>query len=148
MTDQARDTWFDRIAILVLAVEWVVFGAMHFSNLADTIAQIPDWIPFKPAVAIVTGLLEVSTGILILFPPVRRWAALSSLLLLAALVPAMYKILFDPAAVAGLGAGARVFRIVLLPNNIFMAICAVHLWRRPDARPARTDRPSTPAAGP
>ena len=49
---------------------------------------------------------------------------------------------------ASLGAGATTFRVVLLPNNIFMAICAVHLWRHPDAKLARPDRPPRPAPRP
>jgi uncharacterized membrane protein len=146
VADQARDTSFDRIAILVLAVEWVLFGSMHFSFLDETVAQIPDWIPFRPEVAVFTGIAEVSTGILLLVPALRKWAALSSLLLLAALVPAMYKILANPEAVERLGAGANAFRVVLLPNNIFLAICAVHLWRHPEASLAQPDRPWRPAA--
>ena len=148
MASQPRDTSFDRIAILVLAIEWVVFGSMHFTYDVETAAQIPDWIPFRHDVAIVTGILEVSTGVLILLPSLRKWAALSSLLLLALLVPAMYKILSNPEATASLGPAASVFQVLLLPNNIFMAICAVHLWRHPDASLARTDRPTRPAPRP
>lgn len=134
---QPRDTSFDRIAILVLATEWIVFGSMHFSDIRATVAQIPGWIPFRHDVAIVTGIAEVATGILILVPELRKWAALSSLVLLLLLAPAMYNILSNPAAVAPLGASGTPFRIILLPNNIFLAICAVHLWRHPDATLAR-----------
>jgi hypothetical protein len=95
-----------------------------------------------------TGILEVSTGILILVPVLRKWAALSSLILLAVLVPAMYKILSNPDATSELGAAATAFRIILLPNNIFMAICAFHLWRHPEASLARTDWPERPPPRP
>ncbi|MDB5692933.1 MAG: hypothetical protein JWO81_1996 [Alphaproteobacteria bacterium] len=145
MADQARDTSFDRIAILVLAVEWVLFGSMHFSAVDATVAQIPTDISdvIKHHLAIVTGIAEVATGILVLVPELRKKAAVASLVLLGLLVPAMYKILSNPSSVEILGAGATAFRIVLLPNNIFMAICAIHLWRHPDAslaRPARLPR--------
>jgi len=142
MAHQARDRSFDRIAILVLAIEWVFFGSMHFSFVDATVAQIPDWIPFRHDVAIVTGILEVATGVLILLsdPRIRKAAAISSIVLLVLLTPAMYKILSNPEALASLGpAGAIAFRVVLLPNNIFMAICAVHVWRHPDARLERLD---------
>lgn len=142
MAGQARDTSFDRIAILVLAIEWVLFGSMHFSAVDATVAQIPEPFPFKHHLAIVTGIAEVATGILILVPELRKWAAAASLALLALLTPAMYNILANPASVESLGAGATAFRVILLPNNIFMAICAVHLWRHPEATLARPDRPA------
>ena len=140
MADQTRDTSFDRIAILVLAIEWVVFGSMHFSSIDETVAQIPEPFPFKHHLAIITGIAEVATGVLILVPELRKWAALASLVLLALLTPAMYNILANPSSVANLGVWAAPFRIALLPNNIFMAICAVHLWRHPNARLARPDK--------
>src|SRR5436190_2237276 len=128
MADQVRDRSFDRIAILVLAIEWVLFGSMHFSFVQETVDQIPPGIPFRHDVAVITGILEVSTGILILLsdPRIRKAAAVASLVLLLLLTPAMYRILSNPEALAGLGAGATAFRVALLPNNIFMAICAVH----------------------
>lgn len=128
---------FGRIAIFVLAAQWIVFGSMHFSDIDATIAQIPDWIPLKFEITIVTGIAEVATGILILVPALRKWAALSSLVLLILLSPAMYEIVTNPAAAAPLGAWATPFRIILLPNNIFLAICAIYLWRHPDATLAR-----------
>ena len=128
-----RNMVFGRIAILVLAAQWIVFGSMHFSDIEATIAQIPKWIPLKFEIAIVTGIAEVATGILILVPALRKWAALSSLVLLILLSPAMYEIVTNPAATASLGAWAMPFRIILLPNNIFLAICAIYLWRHPDA---------------
>ena len=139
MADQARDTSFDRIAILVLAIEWILFGSMHFSMIEETVAQIPFsfWEAFKHHIAVVTGIAEVATGVLILVPELRKWAAAASLALLALLTPAMYNILSNPASVESMGAGATAFRVILLPNNIFLAICAVHLWRHPGAKLAR-----------
>jgi uncharacterized membrane protein len=150
MVDQARDRSFDRIAILVLAIEWISFGSMHFSMIEETVAQIPFsfWDAFKHHIAIVTGIAEVATGVLILVPDLRRWAAAASLALLVLLIPAMYHILSNPDSVASMGAGATAFRIGLLPNNIFMAICSVHLWRHPDAKLARPPRPKRAAPEP
>lgn len=150
MAEKSRDTSFDRIAILVLAMEWVVFGSMHFSNVEETVAQIPFsfWDAFKTHIAIVTGIAEVATGILILVPETRKRAAAASLILLLLLTPAMYNILADPASVENLGGWATAFRVGLLPNNIFMAICAVHLWRHPDSTLTRAERRPRPASRP
>lgn len=146
MDGQARDTTFDRIAILVLAIEWIVFGSMHFSEVDRTAAQIPDFFPFKHDIVIVTGIAEVATGILILVPELRKWAAAASLTLLLLLTPAMYSILSNTTPTES--AGWTAFRVALMPNNIFMTICAVHLWRHPDARLARPDRPQRQAPQP
>ena len=141
MTDQARDRSFDRIAILVLAIEWVLFGSMHFSEIDATTAQIPEFFGrFRHDIAVVTGIAEVATGILILVPDLRKHAAAASLVLLLLLTPAMYNILSNPHSVDSMGAWGTAFRVALLPNNIFMAICAVHLWRHPDAKLERPDR--------
>ena len=81
MADQARDRSFDRIAILVLSIEWIVFGSMHFSSIEETVAQIPFsfWDRIKPHLAVITGIAEVATGVLILVPELRKWAAAASL---------------------------------------------------------------------
>ena len=146
MADQARDRSFDRIAILVLSIEWIVFGSMHFSSIEETVAQIPFsfWDRIKPHLAVITGIAEVATGVLILVPELRKWAAAASLALLVLLTPAMYNILYNPGTVENMGALATPFRILLLPNNIFLAICSAYLWRHPDATLARSDRPSRP----
>jgi uncharacterized membrane protein len=140
MAEGDRDKSFDRIAILVLAVEWVMFGSMHFSKLEDTMAMIPFGSDgFKLNAAVMTGILEVSTGVLLLVPELRKWAALASLGLLLLLAPAMYHILAVPESVASLGAMQTPFRVILLPNNIFLAICSVHLWLHPNASLARVE---------
>lgn len=141
MADQERDRSFDRIAILALSIEWILFGSMHFSDIETTKAMIPFGSDgFKHHAAVITGIFEVATGILVLVTPFRRWAALSSIGLLLLLTPAMYEILQNPSSVSSLGAWATPFRVALLPNNIFMAICSIHLWRHQDAILARPPR--------
>ena len=143
MAKEIRDKSFDRLAILVLSIEWIVFGSMHFTDIPTTVAMIPfDW-PYKVKhhVAIGTGILEVATGIFLLIPSVRKWAALSSMILLLLLVPAMYHILAQPESVKSLGSMQTLFRVILLPNNIFLAFCSLHLWRHPDSSLARPAPP-------
>jgi len=151
---------FDRFCVAFLAIEWIFFGSMHFSLLDETVRQMPRWLPEKEVLAVITGILEVGTGILILVPGARRWAALSSLILLVVLLPAVYHILADPSAVQGPPAWRAFFRMLLLPNNIFMALCSFHLWQNPSPSPpgyaeilegvlarARSPEREPPAAG-
>lgn len=145
-------TTFGRIAILLLAVEWIVFGSMHFSHLCDTLKQVPDYFPGPSRVPIVilTGVAEVAAGILILIPETRRIAAGLSLALLVLLLPAMYHIL---ASAVGQHPISPWLRTPLVPNNILLAICSVYLWRNPHlglAQPCATaPRPAmrTPSGG-
>lgn len=129
---------FGRTAILVLSIEWVLFGSMHFSMFAHTLDQVPPFVPLKTHAVITTGILEVATGILLLVPELRRKAAIASIVLLGLLTPAMYWILYSPAAVQRFSEGwADAFRVVLIPNNIFLAICSVYLIRHPESTLAR-----------
>jgi uncharacterized membrane protein len=130
---QARSSFFDRLSIVVLSIQWIVFGSMHFSLRDETIRMIPDWIPDKPMVATVTGMVEVATGILLLVPQTRRWAAFASLSLLVLYIPAVYHILENDRALWGNGIFQTAFRVGLMPNNIFLGICSVHLLQNPGA---------------
>ena len=123
--------YFDRFCILFLSSEWIIFGSMHFSFHAETVAQLPDWVPAKDMVVVITGMLEVGTGILILVSKVRKWAALSSLILLVLFIPAVYHILANNSAISGPPAWQIFFRLLLMPNNILLAICSIHLFQNP-----------------
>lgn len=143
MSEARAYTLFGRISILVLSIQWIVFGSMHFSHLPQTLAQLPDYFPepVRIPIVILTGVAEVAVGILILIPETRKAAAMGSLVLLVLLLPAMYHILEsgiipDPAIPGWL-------RAVLVPNNIFLAICSVYLWRNPHL--GLTDPDAAPA---
>jgi uncharacterized membrane protein len=130
---QARSLFFDRLSILILSIEWTVFGAMHFWRRDETLRMLPDWIPYQSMIVTVTGVIEVAIGILVLIPQTRRWAALVSLFLLALFIPAVYHILTSDQALVGGAIFQTAFRIVLVPNNIFLAICSVYLLQNPGA---------------
>jgi uncharacterized membrane protein/uncharacterized protein YneF (UPF0154 family) len=143
----AHSSFFDRLSILVLSIEWTVFGSMHFSLRAETIEMIPHFVPeqYKLMVATVTGMIEVAIGILLLVPQARQRAALASLVLLAVYVLAVYQILAsDPAQ----SIFQTALRIGLVPNNIFLAICSVYLLQNPGASLTTISAPGGKAAGP
>jgi len=109
---------------------------MHFSFHDATKKQIPNFISGEymiDMIVVVTGMLEVSTGILILVRETRRWAALSSLILILLFIPAVYHILANDSALTGPPAWKVFFRLLLLPNNILLAICSIHLFQNPSA---------------
>ena len=71
----------------------------------------------------------MATGILILFPKTRKWAALTSLVLLFLFLPSIYKMLVCDTSIPGTQAWRNFVRVLLVPNHVFLALCAIHLWR-------------------
>jgi uncharacterized membrane protein len=127
----------DHLCILALAVEWIVFGSCHFTFQAATKAEIPNWILSSthlgsPFIVGVIGMIEVTTGILILLPKTRKAATLISLVLLFLFLPSIYHMLVSDTAFPDSTEAWRNFvRVLLVPNHVFLALCAVNLWYSP-----------------
>jgi uncharacterized membrane protein len=136
----------DRLAILVLSAEWLLFGALHFSWPDITMREVPPWIPHQLQTLLVTfsGILEVTTGTIVLIPNLRRLAALLSIFLLIVLTPAYHILSNDSALPYELVAPLPIlFRILLLPNNIYLLVLSAYLCRHSDAglaSPVKTSR--------
>ena len=122
-----------RLSVFVLAVEWIFFGSMHFTEFELTKQQIPGWIreSWHTAVAVLTGMIEVTTGILILMRRTRKVAAWTTLGLLAVFLPSIYEMLAHP-DVPYFGVVTNFVRVLLVPNHVFMALCAIYLLKWPD----------------
>lgn len=128
-----------RLSVFVLAVEWILFGSMHFTARLQTEAQIPPGLQWKTFIAVVTGMIEVTVGILLLVTRTRRYAAVATLVLLVAFLPSIYRMLAYDEAMVGVSPEWRNFaRVLLVPNHVFMALCAIYLYRWP-RRPAAPD---------
>ncbi len=121
------------LCILALAVEWIVFGSCHFTFRPQTEAEILLFIPYKTFIATVTGMVEVATGILILLPKTRKWAALTSLVLLFLFLPSIYHMLANDSAISGSQTWRDFVRVLLVPNHVFLTLCAIHLWYSPES---------------
>ena len=77
----------------------------------------------------VIGMIEVTTGILILLPKTRKAATLISLVLLFLFLPSIYHMLVSDTAFPDSTEAWRNFvRVLLVPNHVFLALCAVNLW--------------------
>ena len=130
-----------RISVFVLAAEWIVFGAAHFTALELTKEQMPGFIPasWHTFVVYATGVIEIATGFMLLNRRTRRLAAWVSLALLVAFVPSIYKMVAHPGP-AYFGSATEFMVGLLVPNHIFMALCALYLIRWPD-KPERVPQP-------
>jgi uncharacterized membrane protein len=135
---EERTPRLDLICILALSVEWLYFGSYHFTMRHATEAQIPGFLPWKSHITVVTGIVEVTTGILILLRRTRRIAAYSSLALLVAFVPSIYIMLIDDHAMMGFVPYVSVVRAILVPNHVLLVLAAIHLLQSQDLAKVRT----------
>ncbi|MFC7475421.1 DoxX-like family protein [Dankookia sp. GCM10030260] len=128
-----RTPVLDRLCIAVLAVDWIVFGSMHFPLHGETRAMLPPWVPWPDAVVTATGMAEVTIGILMLYGRARRLAAVGSLVLLVLYIPAVAHILSHAAALPFPPESwpARAWRLLGVPHNVLLAICSVHVIGKP-----------------
>jgi uncharacterized membrane protein len=148
---------FDRFCIAFLVIDWIVFGSMHFSLHDGTRRMLPPWVPFSDAVVVSTGFAEVTIGMLMLYSRARRIAAAGSLMLLILFIPAVFHILSDEGSLpyAPDSVPARLWRLLGIPHNVLMAICSLHILRKPypdlwgdfEPRPPSTTTSSPPSSG-
>lgn len=67
---------------------YVLAGVNHFWHPHFYYPLIPDYLPAKAVLNVVSGLAEVILGLLLIFPRTRLWACYGLLALLIVFVPA------------------------------------------------------------
>lgn len=83
-----REACIRRVALVALAVFFVVAGLNHVLNPAFYLRIMPPYLPWHRALVFVSGVLEVVGGVALLIPRWRRAAGLGLALLLVAVFPA------------------------------------------------------------
>jgi uncharacterized membrane protein len=71
-----------------MSLLYVIVGVKHFTNTDFFVTIVPPIINWKEEVVLVSGLIEVTLGILLLFNQTRKLAAWGIILLLIAVFPA------------------------------------------------------------
>jgi uncharacterized membrane protein len=71
----------------LLATFLVLAGLNHFLHPQAYLAMIPAYVPFPPAMNVISGGAEMLGGIAVLFPRIRRAAGWSLIALLVAVFP-------------------------------------------------------------
>lgn len=65
-----------RLATLLFGVALIPIGLSHIVYTKQTVDLIPLWLPFRPALAYTTGILQIACGTAVLFSIYPRLAAL------------------------------------------------------------------------
>ena len=127
---------------------WLLAGALayagfgHFRNAEEFLAQVPPWLPFPEAIVAISGVVEISLAVALLFLSKQR--------VVVGWVTAAFFIIIFPGNISQLVTGtdafgldsdlARAIRLLFQPLLVIWALwCtgAWHAWRQ-----SRSDQPS------
>lgn len=102
------------LSIALIAVIFVVAGAMHFLRPRSYMAIMPPWLPAAAALVVVSGVFEILGGIGVLVPATRVIAGWGLIALLIAVFPANVQMLLNARA-AHASATAMTVLVARLP---------------------------------
>ena len=77
-----------KISLFVMAIFYTGAGINHFRHPASYYPLIPPYLPNHFLINIISGILEISLGILLMMPVFRKAAAFGIIFLLIAFIPA------------------------------------------------------------
>lgn len=78
-----------------MAILYVAAGLNHFWHPDFYLQIMPPWLPSHHFLVAISGVFEVSFGLLLLFSPTRRIAAWGIILLLVAIFPANVQMMIN-----------------------------------------------------
>lgn len=98
-----------KVLLYIFAILFMLAGIGHFLLDDFFISSMPDWVPQRPLIVYISGIIEIILGALLLYPTTRRKA----------------------------GIAIAIFLVLVFPVNIYMAFHAenyntpeVALWIR------------------
>ncbi len=84
-----------RFLLGLQSILYIAAGLNHFINPDFYLRMMPPYLPWPTLLHLTAGVLEVVGGALLLFPPLRHWAAWGLVLLLLAVYPANLHVAFN-----------------------------------------------------
>jgi uncharacterized membrane protein len=111
---------------VILALFFIVAGAMHFVIPHAYEQIVPSGFPAPFAIVLVSGALEIAGGIGLLIERTRKVAALCVVLLLIAVWPANFQMLYDAHA----RGASNVYQILLVLRLPLQIPLIYWTWQR------------------
>jgi uncharacterized membrane protein len=116
----------------VLSAVFVTAGVLHLIFPSTYLGVMPPWLPHPRALVLLSGACEVAGGLGLLHPRTRRAAAWGLVLLLLAVWPANFQMLFDARSPA-----ARALLLLRLP---FQPLLMWWVWKTGSHRDTEAQR--------
>jgi uncharacterized membrane protein len=86
---------WQKISLYLMAALYIAAGANHFAHPEAYIKIMPHWVPLHKEMVFISGTLEVSFALLLIFPLTRRLAAWCIIALLIGIFPANIQMMLD-----------------------------------------------------
>ncbi|WP_042221081.1 DoxX family protein [Oceanobacillus manasiensis] len=85
-----------KIALYVFAILFILAGISHFVLEPFFTGAMPDWVPFRPAVVYISGVIEILLAIGLLYKPTRRKAGILIAIFLVLIFPVNIYMALEP----------------------------------------------------
>jgi len=129
--DLPRSPW-RRVALLLLAANFVAAGVMHFVNPEFFVRIMPPYLPWHLELVYLSGFFEILGGLAVLWPATRSAAGWGLIALMIAVYPANIYMAMNPEQFPDVPAWAGLVRLPF--QFVFMAWA---WWAtRPEPAPA------------
>lgn len=93
----SKPTLIFTVFLWIYALFYILAGFNHFISTQSYYAIMPKWLPAHTFLIYFSGIIEIFSGILLLFPRSRKLASISIILMLIAFLPAhIYMIQIAP----------------------------------------------------
>ncbi|MFD1173139.1 DoxX family protein [Oceanobacillus picturae] len=85
-----------KIALYVFAILFILAGISHFALEPFFTGAMPDWVPFRPAIVYISGVIEILLAIGLLYKPTRRKVGILIAIFLVLIFPVNIYMALEP----------------------------------------------------
>lgn len=117
-----------RPLLYVMAILYVIAGAMHFVVPGLYVQIVPPFLPGRPALVYLSGIAEIALGLGVLHPRTRRLSAWGIVALLIAIFPANVYMATSGVVIEGAPGGGDPSELVRWGRLPVQAVLVAWAW--------------------
>jgi uncharacterized membrane protein len=76
-----------KISLVIFIVMFIVLGTLHFITPEAYLSIMPEYLPSKPLLVLLSGIAEICIGLIFLFSKYRKLGAILCILMLLSFMP-------------------------------------------------------------